>query len=142
MADTTAYYNHARKLIAGQEVDLTNLKVMLLDSSFTFDATDTDMTGITGNEVSGNGWAAGGEVIGSVAASIVNTNEAKIDGADVVKAASGGSIGPASYYVVYDATNNKPLTCVTFGSPQTATVGNNFSVTFNAAGIFTFTAPA
>jgi hypothetical protein len=48
--------------------------------------------------------------------------------------ASGGSIGPAQWAVIYDnVTANKPtLMLISFGTSQTATSGNTFSVTPDA----------
>lgn len=52
----------------------------------------------------------------------------------VVWTASGGSIGPAQWAVIYDnVTAGKPnLMLITFGSSQTATTGNTFTVTPDA----------
>lgn len=48
--------------------------------------------------------------------------------ASVVWTASGGSIGPAQWGVVYDSTTSANLILVTFGTSQTATTGNTFTV--------------
>ena len=136
-------YNHTRAQFAGQNVDLTALKVMLVGAGYTFAATETAMTAATAAEVSGNGWAAGGPTIANVTESVVNTNEGQIDGDDISVTASGGDIGPASGLVVYDSISGKPLFYDTFASAQTAGDGTPFNITWDATfGIYTVEAPA
>jgi hypothetical protein len=142
MADTIQLYNHTAKLFANKEVTIgTNLKVMLLDSDASFTATHTVIGDVSGDQVSGNGWDSGGEPLQSAAVTTVTTNDAKLDAADLVITASGGPIGPASYAVIYDDAHASDvlLAFITFDSPQTATAGNDFSIVWNASGIFTWT---
>lgn len=139
MADTISIYNHTAKLFANQEVDVDNLKVMLIGAGGSFNAAHTAVSSVSGNEVSGNGWDSGGEPLAGEAVTTVTTNDAKLDADDVVVEATGGSIGPSSFYCLYDATSNKPLLWCEFDEPQTATVGNNMEIIFNAAGLFTWT---
>lgn len=142
MADTVSVYNHTAKLFANKEITIgTTLKVMLLNSSGTFTASNTVIGDVNTNQVSGNGWDVGGEPLQNAAVTTVTTNDAKLDADDLVIAASGGSIGPASNYVLYDDAHASDvlLNHCAFGSAQTATVGNNFTITFNASGIFTWT---
>lgn len=142
MADTIQLYNHTAKLFANKEVTIgTTLKVMLLNSSGSFSAAHTTITDVSTNQVSGNGWDAGGEPLQSAAVTTVTTNDAKLDAADLSIAASGGSIGPASYAVIWDDAHASDvlLAFITFDTPQTATAGNNFVITWNASGIFTWT---
>lgn len=134
------FYNQTRKLFSNGEVDISNLKVILLGAGYTFAAAETDMTNINAEEVSGNGWTAGGEVIANAAVTIKNTNESKLDGDDISVTATGGDIGPATQMVVYDATANAPLFHYSFGSSQTAGDGTPFNVNWNANGIATWNA--
>lgn len=127
-------YNHTRRLFMSGGVDIANLKIMLLNGH-TFDPTNTDMTGITPNEVSGNGWAAGGELLNNAAVTTVDTSSARLDADDISVTATGGEIGPADMLVIYDATNNAPLYNYEFPSSQTAGVGTPFNVTISASGI-------
>ena len=138
MAVTASLYNHTPKLFANKDVDLAALKLMLLDNDATFDATDTDLSGISGDEVSGNGWDAGGEALTGVAVTVANTNDAKLDANDLSVTATGGSIS-AYKGVIYDDTGNYPLIFLDFGGVQTAGEGAPFIVTWNAAGIVTWT---
>jgi len=135
------FYNHSRKLFANGEVQINNLKVVLLDATYTFSATETALTAINAAQVSGNGWTSGGIVIANAAVTAVTAN-AKLDGDDISISASGGDIGPAAALAVVDATNGTPLFFFEFASGQTAGDGTPFNVTFNASGIATFTAPA
>lgn len=123
MAVTVRLYNHTTALIAGQTVDLDNLKVMLLDDDSAFDATDTTIDAVSNTgayEVFGNGWTEGGETLTSVTATTVTTNDALIDADDVDVTATGGNIGPAYAAVIYDATSDKPLKHIDFGQAWTA----------------------
>ncbi|RWC91648.1 MAG: hypothetical protein EOS72_03055 [Mesorhizobium sp.] len=139
MAVVTSLYNHAAKLLANGEVDKANLKVVLLNGSGAFNAAYTQYSDVSANEVSGNGWDVGGELISNVAVTTVTTNDAKLDADDLSILAAGGSIGPAENAAILDATNNKLLVHIAFGSALTAGAGTPFLFTWNAAGIITFT---
>lgn len=123
MTVTVSIYNHTTALIAGQVVNLANIKAMLLDASASFLATDTTIDAVSNlgaKQVSGNGWTIGGETLTSVAAATVTTNDALIDADDISVLATGGNIGPAYAAVLYDATSNKPLKYIDFGQAWTA----------------------
>lgn len=139
---TISFYNHTRKLFVNNEVDLTTLRVMLLNGH-TFDATDDEVVadGIDADEVSGFGWDVGGEAVGSAAITVVNTNEAKLDGNDISVTATGGAIGPSDGAVLIadDFTNPtpvaRPLFYIDFGVSETAGDTTAFKITWNASGI-------
>lgn len=137
MAVTATPYNHTNRLFANGDVDLTSLKVMLVNGH-TFDPTDTDLTGIEADEVHGNGWDEGGEPVTGAAITTVNTDDAKLDGDDISVEATGGAIGPADGAVLVDADNGFPLVYIDFGATKTADEGADFKVTWNAAGIYTW----
>jgi hypothetical protein len=139
MAVTINLYDHTAKLFANKEVDFTGLKVVLLDSSGTFTASDTQYSDISANEVSGNGWSAGGMALSGVAVTNVTTNDAMLDATDLSVTASGGAIGPAENAVIRDVTNNKLIAHISFGASQTAGVGTPFLFTWNASGIISWT---
>jgi hypothetical protein len=132
------FYNHTRKLFANSEVTIANMKVVLVGSGYTFDATETALTAITSAQVSGNGWTVGGIVIASAVITVEGAN-AKLDGTDISVTASGGDIGPAFALIVVDATSSKPLFHFAL-SAHTAGDGTPFNVTWNSAGIATWTA--
>ena len=140
------FFNHTRKLFANGEVTLANLKVMLYGDSYTFDATETDMQAVESDEVHGSGWTQGGEAIGSAAIAVSDTNEATLDGNDISKTASGGSIGPAHGLVVLDATGENssawlPLFHMAFQSAQEAGEGTDFKITWHSDGIARWRTP-
>jgi hypothetical protein len=139
MAVTITKYNHTRKLFANQQIALANIKLMLL-TGHTFSAAHTAIASISGDQVSGNGWTAGGITLSGAAVTVVNTNEAMLDAADVGPTATGGDIGPATAAVLYDATGNFPLYYIDFDGTQTAGVGTPFNVVWSANGIDRWTA--
>lgn len=141
---TIAFYNHTRNKFASENgVSLADLKVMLRNSSTTFDATDEDTSDLNGAEVSGNGWASGGEAISNAAVTTVNTNEAMLDGDDISEEATEGNIGPASSAVIVDA-NTSPATLlffIDFEGTQEAGEGTDFKITWHSNGIARWVAP-
>ena len=145
MAVTFSMYNTSLKRLVNKEVDLNALRVMLLDNTASFVATDTALTQVAGvanaKQVSGNGWDVGGETLTSVVVSTVTTNDAKLDAADVSVTATGGSIGPAYAAVVYDDTdsNDAPLLYIDFGAAQTAGDTTDFKIVWHANGLISFT---
>lgn len=145
MAVTITRYNHTAARFAGGNVDLAALKFMLLSDAATFTATNTALTDVTNAgayQVSGNGWAAGGELLANAAVTTVATNGAMLDADDIAKEAVGGSIGPAFKAVIFDDTADAPLWFIDFDGEQTAGEGTEFRVTINALGIFRITNPA
>jgi hypothetical protein len=88
----------------------------------------------------GNGYTTGGQSLASVAVTTVTTNDAMFDAADLTWTASGGSIS-AAFAVLYNDTDadDPPLAFIDFGGTDSAGDGTDFKITWNAAGIFTFT---
>jgi hypothetical protein len=128
------FYNHTAKLFSNGDVNIANLKVMLVNA-YAFVATETVLTAVNAAEVSGFGWAVGGEVITGAAVTITTTNDSTLDGDNISVTATGGDIGPADALVVVDGTNLTPLFHFGFISPQTAPDTTPFNVNWNAAGI-------
>lgn len=144
MAVTISRYNHTSKKLMNKEVDLSTLKVMLLNSSASFTATNTTLNQVNNSgayQVSGNGWTSGGVTLSNVAVTVVDTNGAMLDADDVDVEATGGAIGPAYALVIYDDTdsNDAPLWFIDFDGAQTAGEGTSFKITFNANGILRVT---
>ncbi|MDR9419466.1 hypothetical protein [Gracilimonas sp.] len=140
MAVTISEYNQTKKKLINSEYDLTNLKVMLRNAT-TFTASDTVVSDLDGSEVSGNGWTAGGEAIANAAVTIVDTDDAMLDGDDIAVTATGGDIGPTDGYVIVDDTD-ADAELVAFIDPdgaKTAGSGTEFQVNFNADGILRVT---
>lgn len=77
----------------------------------------------------------------TLAASSQTGGTYKLDFNDLVLTASGGSVGPFRYVYIYDDTPTSPadpLVCYfDYGSSITLADGETFTITFNAAGLFT-----
>lgn len=107
------------------------LKCALLNNTHAFDATDAVWSDVSGNEITGAGYTAGGATIGSQAVAVA-ANTAAFDAADT----SWTSATITAYHaVIYDTTNTNSLICsIDFGGAQTATTGT-FTIQWNANGI-------
>lgn len=141
MAVTISLYNQtARDMIDGSHVAGNTYKVALLNASGTFTATHTVWSDVSANEVSGNGWTAGGETLAGVAITTVTTNDAKFDANDVSVTATGGTIGPAENAVIIDTTDTNSLMAhIAFGAAESAGDGTDFNINWHVDGIFTAT---
>ena len=125
----TRIYNHTAKRLLSDVNPLTDDLVLALASSFTFDATDTTLAGITWTEVSGNGYSR--QSLANVTVDTVTTNDALIDADNVSITASGGSID-ANYALIFDNTlaNDPPLLAIDFEGTESAGDGTPFNVIF------------
>ena len=109
------------------------LKVMLTNTAP--NATDAVLADLT--EISaGNGYTAGGTTA-TQSSSAQSSGTYKLVLADVTFTASGGSIGPFRYAVLYNDTPTSPADPLIgywdYGTALTLTSGNSFSVDFDAA---------
>lgn len=79
----------------------------------------------------GNGYTTGG------AATTISTTESggvkTILGTEVSWTATGGTIGPVRYAVLYNATNNRLVAWADYGSSVTVAIGKFFRVRFGGA---------
>lgn len=138
-------YNHTSLLVAGQSLDLSGLKLMLVNGTTVFDATHTTLAQATNSgadEVSGNGWPVGGISVAATA-STVDTNDAIIDLANPSPvSASGGSIA-ARYAILYDDSATSPLDAVLvyydFDEVKTADEGATFAINISSDGLIKLT---
>lgn len=114
------------------------LKVLLTNSAPV--ATNTVKANLT--EISaGNGYTAGGTAA-TISSSSQTSGTYKLVLADVVFTASGGSIGPFRYAVLYNdtATNDELIGWWDYGSSITLATGETFTVDFDATtGVLTIT---
>lgn len=97
----------------------------------------TDLTEIT----AGNGYTAGGTTAAFVSGS-QTSGTYKLVLSNVTFTASGGSIGPFRYVVLYNATQTSPnhplIGWADYGAATTLTSGNSFLVSFDQTnGVFT-----
>ena len=107
-----------------------SLKVMLTNSAPSAANTQkSDLTDIS----AGNGYTAGGTAA-TISSSSQSSGTYKLVLADVVFTASGGSIGPFRYAVLYNdtATNKELIGWWDYGSAVTLADGETFTVDFDA----------
>ncbi len=103
------------------------------------DDTLSDITQIT----AANGYSSGGTGLTSVTWSETGSGTGiwRFTAADTVFTASGGSIGPFRYAVLYDDTPTSPadplVGYLDYGSSVTITTGNTFTIDIGSSGIFT-----
>ena len=122
--------------------DSDTIKVALLTSAYTPNQDTHDYyDDVSGSEVSGTGYSAGGNTLGSKTVTYdAGTNVIVLDAADTTWASSTIT---ARYAVVYDDSGataaSKPLIgYVDFASDQSSTNGN-FTITWDATGIVRIT---
>ena len=114
------------------------LKVLLTNTApVATNSVKADLTEIA----AGNGYSAGGTTIGSTDYR-QTSGTAKLTGNDVVFTASGGTIGPFRYAVVYNDTPTAPadplIAWADYGSSITLQAVDTFTTDFDATnGIFT-----
>ena len=106
------------------------LKVMLTNSAPL--ATNTQKSNLT-EIAAGNGYTAGGTAA-TISSSSQTSGTYKLVLADVVFTASGGSIGPFQYAVLYNdtATNDELIGFWDYGSSLTLASGENLTVDADA----------
>jgi len=112
------------------------IKVMLTNTAPTAsDSQKADLTEISG----GNGYSAGGETLSNVS-STRSGGTYTFNADDLVITASGGSIGPFQYAVLYNdtATSDELIGWVDHGSAVTLADTETFTLDFDGTnGIFT-----
>lgn len=107
------------------------LKVMLCNTA----PVNTNTVKANLTEISaGNGYTAGGTAA-TISSSAQSSGTYKLVLADVVFTASGGSIGPFRYAVLYNdtATNDELIAFWDYGSSITLAAGETFTVDFDAS---------
>ena len=133
-------FNSFTEAIAEKKHDLgaDTLKVALSNTLPV--ASNTVLANIT--QISGtNGYTTGGTQA-TISSSAQTSGTYKLVLADVTFTASGGSIGPFQYAVLYNdtATNDELIGWYDYGSALTITNGNAFVVDFDASsGVLTIT---
>ena len=121
---------------------------MLLNNDAVFDGTDTTLTEVAGtltgdvrdHEVSGSGWADGGEELQNVVAEVYDTNGYKFD-ADNISIEVTAELGPIYKFVLYNAsdTDDPPVLFGTHSTPITVPAGNNAGAIWPENGIIVWT---
>lgn len=134
MATPVRFYSY-KKDLAEKKLDLSNdvFKVALTNTlpDAATDAVFADIAEIA----AGNGYTAGGTAANTASAALVGADYVVVLD-DVVFTASGGSIGPFRYAVLYDDTPTSPadplVAYADYGSAITLLAGEQFTVDFNA----------
>lgn len=109
-------------------------KAMLVTSTYTPDFGAHDLKADVTNEVSGTGYSAGGEALTSVTCTQA-AGTITWDADDVTWTSS--TITARGAVIYDDSLTDDPLICyIDFGSDQSSTSGD-FTLSFNASGIFT-----
>lgn len=140
MAEGDGYfYNEFFKEVLSGTLNLANgghtLKMMLV-TGYTPDIdTHTGYASVSGSEISGTGYSTGGETLASQAVTKDNDNDlAKFDAADITW--TGLDAGTPSDSILYDDTHASK--CLIAGwEIATASNGSDYTLEFDADGIFT-----
>lgn len=138
MASYNKIQDFVEQLVKGVHNFSTHtFKVMLVNSPAPV-ATNTIKADLT-EIAAGNGYTAGGTATTITVSETGGTS--KIAGTDVVITASGGSIGPFRYAVLYNDSATSPADALIawwdYGSSITLNAGESFTVDFDATnGIF------
>lgn len=116
------------------DLDADTIKVYLSNAAPT--ATDTVKATSTATEISaGNGYTSGGEDATATWSQASGTGT--MAGTDIVWTASGGTIGPFRYAVIYNDTPSSPADPLIgwwdYGSSITLNDGETFTVDFGAS---------
>jgi len=116
----------------------TTIKCALLTSGYTpAQNTHDAWSDVSAYEVSGTGYTAGGAALSGKVLSI-NNNVISFDANDVTWSSSTIT---ARYAVVYEVSSGKLILYVDFGENKSSSDGD-FTIQWNAAGIFSLTAAA
>lgn len=138
MASYNKIQDFTEQLVRGVHLFATNsFKVMLVNSPAPV-ATNTVKADLT-DIAAGNGYTAGGTATTITVSETTGTT--KVVGTDVVFTASGGTIGPFRYAVLYNDSAVSPAKALIawwdYGSSITLNSGESFTVDFDATnGIF------
>ena len=133
MATFTKFNSFVEYLAEGvMNLGADTLKIMLTNSAPL--ATNTVKANLT--EISaGNGYSAGGPTV-TITSSSQSSGTYSLVGNDVVITASGGSVGPFRYAVLYDDTPTSPadplIAFWDYGSSITLASGESLTVDFGA----------
>lgn len=130
--------NLAKEYLCDGSIDLDThtFKVMLLDNTYTPSADHDLLAEVSGDEISGAGYDAGGKTLSGISWA-ASGGTATLDATD---AQWTSATFTARYAVIYDDTQTSPLKpilrIIDFGSDQSVNNGT-FTIQWNASGILT-----
>ena len=138
MAVTATPYNHLMLcLLRGTIVPATDtLKLMLVSSAYTPDAEHTQIAQVSGHEIAGTNYTAGGQALSGVTTSRSGAS-AKLDADDLTFAALTATF---RYGVLYADVTRGGLTgpligCFALDSADVVVSGQNYPMIWDAAGV-------
>lgn len=130
-----------RAMGAGEIVIGTHtFKAALFNSSATVGADVVGLSDLGANQVAnGNGYTTGGATVTATVTDNDSGDNVKFDISDPSWTASGGSVGPFRYVVVYDDTHASDaiMYIVDLGTNVTVTDGSTWTLNVDANGLFT-----
>jgi len=135
--DITFYNNYKEALMNGAapDLDTDTIKVALV-TAHTPDIDAHDFfDDVSGDEVSGTGYTAGGEALGSKSVTQDNVDdEGVFDAADVTW--TGLDVGTPSHAIIYEDTGTPGTsTLIAYMEISTASNGGNYTIQWAAEGI-------
>lgn len=136
MASFVKYYKGVEALVEGINAGSDAWKVALSNRApvVATDATLADATEIS----AGNGYTAGGNAATTTSSTQTSGTYKLILSSPNTWTATGGSIGPFRYAILYDSTTNNLVGYWDYGSAVTLADGESFSVVLDGTnGVFT-----
>lgn len=136
MASFNKYQKGVEALVEGINAGSDAWKVALSNRTpvVASDATLTDAVEIS----AGNGYTAGGNAATTASSSQTGGTYKLVLNSPATWTATGGSIGPFEYAILYDSTTNNLIGYWDYGSAVTLATGESFSVVLDGtSGVFT-----
>ena len=136
MASFNKYQKGVEALVEGINAGSDVWKVALSNRTpvVASDATLTDAVEIS----AGNGYTAGGNAATTASSTQTGGTYKLVLNSPATWTATGGSIGPFEYAILYDSTTNNLIGYWDYGSAVTLSVGESFSVVLDGtSGVFT-----
>lgn len=136
MASFVKYYKGVEALVEGINAGSDAWKVALSNRTpvVATDATLTDATELA----AGNGYTAGGNAASTTSSAQSGGTYKLILSSPATWTATGGSLGPFQYAILYDSTTNNLIGYWDYGSAVTLASGETFSVILDGTnGVFT-----
>ena len=136
MAAFNKYQNGVEALVEGINAGSNVWKIALSNRT---PVVATDVTLANAVEISAtNGYTAGGNTASTVSSSQTGGTYKLVLSSPATWTATGGSIGPFEYAILYDSTTDNLIGYWDYGSPVTLSTGESFSVVLDGtSGVFT-----
>ena len=136
MAAFNKYQNGVEALVEGINAGSNVWKIALSNRT---PVVATDVTLANAVEISAtNGYTAGGNTAATVSSSQTGGTYKLVLSSPATWTATGGSIGPFEYAILYDSATDNLIGYWDYGSPVTLSVGESFSVVLDGtSGVFT-----